>query len=105
MELPKPELPSKVEELPKIQAQIKQQLPPMKIPAYMFGIDCMAALVKGHKIQGIDGSIFIVEKIRSKDEDTSLVRCTKCNRLIQKKSIPSHINSRVHQLYVERETS
>ena len=43
---------------------MKQELPPMRIPAYMFGIDHMAPLVKGHRIEGIDGTIFVVEKIR-----------------------------------------
>ena len=52
---------------------------------------------EGDEFEAADGSKFRIEKLNHKHDDATLVHCLRCERSIQKKSIKSHITTKVHK--------
>jgi hypothetical protein len=52
---------------------------------------------EGDELEAADGSKFRIEKLNHKHDDATLVHCLRCDRSIQKKSVKSHITTKVHK--------
>jgi hypothetical protein len=55
------------------------------------------AYKEGDEFEAADGSKFRIEKLNHKHDDATLVHCLRCDRSIQKKSVKSHITTKVHK--------
>lgn len=52
---------------------------------------------EGDEFEAADGSKFRIVKVNPKHDDATQVHCLRCNRSIQKKSVKTHITTKVHK--------